>query len=104
MYSSISSKIYIVKKIMSGPVFILAGEIWRDEYKQNLQIRHAATSATPVNQGLEPWVLQRPFARFLAAPRARQGLAPVLRFAQVRPAPCPCFPRRVRRGERAFPS
>ena len=55
MYSSISSKLYIVKKIMSGSVFFGGG--------QNLQICHAATSATRVNQGVEPWVSQRPLAR-----------------------------------------
>jgi hypothetical protein len=59
MYSSVSSKIYTVKKIMSGPAFFM-GEIWREENKQNLQICHAATSETRVNQGVEPWVLQRP--------------------------------------------
>jgi hypothetical protein len=56
MYSTISSKVYIVKKIMSGSVFFGG----RD---QNLQICHAATSATRVNQGVEPWVSQRPLAR-----------------------------------------
>ena len=58
MYSSISSKIYIVKKIMSGSVFF-------GGWDQNLQICHAATSATRVNQGVEPWVSQRPLARAL---------------------------------------
>jgi len=28
----------------------------------NLQICHAAASATRVNQGVEPWVLQQPLA------------------------------------------
>ena len=54
MYPSISSKIYIVKKIMGGSVFGGWGE--------NLQICHAATSATRVNQGVEPWVSQRALA------------------------------------------
>ncbi len=67
MYSSISSKIYTVKKIMSEPCIFLVGEIWREENKQNLQICHAATSATRVNQGVEPWVLQRPLASFARA-------------------------------------
>jgi hypothetical protein len=58
MYSSISSKIYIVKKIMSGSAFL-------GRWDQNLQICHAATSATRINQGVEPWVSQRP----LASPR-----------------------------------
>jgi hypothetical protein len=49
MYSTISSKICIVKKIMSGSVFF-------GGWDQNLQICHAATSATRVNQGVEPWV------------------------------------------------
>ena len=40
----------------------LVGEIWREENKQNLQIRHVAASTTRVNQGVEPWVLQRPLA------------------------------------------
>src|SRR5580704_5018681 len=57
MYSSISSKIYIVKKIMSGSAFS-----WGVGRDQNLQICHAATSATRVNQGVEPWVSQRPLA------------------------------------------
>jgi hypothetical protein len=61
MYSSISSKIYIVKKIVSGPVF-LAGEIWREENRHNLQIRHVAASTPRVNQGVQPWVSQRPLA------------------------------------------
>ena len=61
MYSTISSKIYIVKKIMSGSV-VLGG------WDQNLQICHAATSAPRVNQGVEPWVSQRPLARW---PEAR---------------------------------
>jgi hypothetical protein len=47
---------------MSGPALFLVGEIWREENKQNLQIRHVAASATRVNQGFEPWVLQRPLA------------------------------------------
>ena len=63
MYSSISSKIYTVKKIMSGSAFFLVREIWREENKQNLQICHAATSATRVNQGVESWVSQRALAR-----------------------------------------
>jgi hypothetical protein len=43
-----------------------------EENKQNLQICHAATSAPRVNQGVEPWVSQRPLAsheRSLAAAR-----------------------------------
>ena len=56
MYSTISSKIYIVKKIMSGSVFF-------GGWDQNLQICHSATSATRINQGVEPWVSQRPLAR-----------------------------------------
>jgi hypothetical protein len=47
---------------MSGSAF-LVGEIWREENKQNLQICHAAAPPTRVNQGLEPWVPQRPLAR-----------------------------------------
>jgi hypothetical protein len=42
------------------------GEIWREENKQNLQIRHVAASTTRVNQGVQPWVLQRPLARPLS--------------------------------------
>ena len=56
MYSTISSKIYIVKKIMSGSVFF-------GGWGENLQICHAATSAPRVNQGVEPWVSQRPLTR-----------------------------------------
>jgi hypothetical protein len=59
MYSTISSKIYIVKKIMSGSVFF-------EGWDQNLPICHAATSATRVNQGVEPWVSQRPLASVVA--------------------------------------
>lgn len=55
MYSNISSKFYIVKKTVSGPALFLVGEIWREENKQNLQIRHVAASTTRVNQGFEPW-------------------------------------------------
>jgi hypothetical protein len=55
MYSSISSKIYIVKKINERISFF-----WG--WDQNLQICHAATSATRVNQGVEPWVSQQPLA------------------------------------------
>ena len=63
MYSSISSKIYIVKKIMSGPaLFFSGGDSGRKENNQNLQIRHVAASTTRVNQGVEPWVSQRPLA------------------------------------------
>jgi aryl-alcohol dehydrogenase-like predicted oxidoreductase len=42
----------------------LVREIRREENKHNLQICHAAASPTRVNQGLEPWVSQRPLARF----------------------------------------
>ena len=56
MYSIISSKIYIVKKINERISFFGGGG------DQNLQICHAATSATRVNQGVEPWVSQRPLA------------------------------------------
>ena len=62
MYSHISSKIYIVKKINEWTIF-LVGEIWREENKHNLQIRHVAASTTRVNQGVQPWVSQRPLAR-----------------------------------------
>ena len=41
-----------------------------EENKQNLQICHAATSAPRVNQGVEPWVSQRPLARRVRRPRS----------------------------------
>lgn len=54
---------------MSGP-FVSRG-IWREEYKHNLQIRHVAASTPRVNQGVQPWVSQRPLAiRFLASVNA----------------------------------
>ena len=46
---------------MSGP-FFKVGEIWREENKHNLQIRHVAASTPRVNQGVQPWVSQRPLA------------------------------------------
>jgi hypothetical protein len=61
MYSSISSKTYIVKKINEWTIFVV-GEIWREENKHNLQIRHVAASTPRVNQGVQPWVSQRPLA------------------------------------------
>jgi uncharacterized membrane protein (DUF4010 family) len=39
-----------------------SGEIWREENKQNLQIRHVAALTTRVIQGVEPWVSHRPLA------------------------------------------
>ena len=36
--------------------------MWREENKHNLQIRHVAASTPRVNQGVEPWVSQRPLA------------------------------------------
>ena len=53
MYSSISSKLYIVKKISEWTIIFLVGEIWREENKQNLQIRHVAALTTRVIQGVE---------------------------------------------------
>jgi len=47
---------------MSGP-FFKVGEIWREENKHNLQICHVAASTPRVNQGVQPWVSQRPLAR-----------------------------------------
>jgi len=46
---------------MSGP-FFKVGEIWREENKHNLQICHVAASTPRVNQGVQPWVSQRPLA------------------------------------------
>ena len=60
-YSSISSKIYMVKKIIVDRHFFWA-EIC-EENKQNLQICHVTASATRVNQGVEPWVSQQPLAK-----------------------------------------
>jgi hypothetical protein len=49
---------------MSGP-FFKVGEIWREENKHNLQICHVAASTPRVNQGVQPWVSQRPLASVL---------------------------------------
>jgi hypothetical protein len=46
----------------------LVREIRREENKHNLQICHAAASPTRVNQGLEPWVSQRPLANKVRIP------------------------------------
>jgi CRP-like cAMP-binding protein len=43
----------------------LVGEIWREENEHNLQIRHVAASTPRVNQGVQPWVSQRPLASLL---------------------------------------
>ncbi|MGC1644355.1 MAG: hypothetical protein WA741_00880, partial [Candidatus Sulfotelmatobacter sp.] len=40
-----------------------SGEIWREENKQNLQIRHVAALTTRIIQGVEPWVSHRPLAK-----------------------------------------
>jgi hypothetical protein len=53
MYSNISSKIYIVKKINEWTIF-LVGEIWREENKHNLQIRHVAASRPASIKGFSP--------------------------------------------------
>jgi hypothetical protein len=62
MYSSISSKIYIVKKNNEWIQHFFVREIWCEKNKQNLQIRHEPASAARVNQGVEPWVSQQPLA------------------------------------------
>lgn len=67
---------------MSGP-FFKVGEIWREENKHNLQICHVAASTPRVNQGVQPWVSQRPLARFFKqhpeqAERIRLGLIHLL--------------------------
>ena len=61
MYSSISSKLYIVKKISEWTIF-LVGKSGGKKDKQNLQIRHVAALTTRVIQGVEPWVSHRPLA------------------------------------------
>jgi hypothetical protein len=52
---------------MSGP-FFKVGEIWREENKHNLQICHVAASTPRVNQGVQPWVSQRPLASHSGQP------------------------------------
>ncbi len=59
MYSSISSKVETVKKKELKPAFSLRNLRVKT---RDLQICHAAASATRVNQGVEPWVLHQPLA------------------------------------------
>ena len=54
---------------MSGP-FFKVGEIWREENKHNLQICHVAASTPRVNQGVQPWVSQRPLAILAIIPNS----------------------------------
>jgi hypothetical protein len=55
---------------MSGP-FFKVGEIWREENKHNLQICHVAASTPRVNQGVQPWVSQRPLAKLAGCGKTR---------------------------------
>jgi hypothetical protein len=62
MYSTISSKIETVQGKRVEACILFAGSLRMRS--ANLQICHAAASATRVNQGVEPWVLQQPLASF----------------------------------------
>ena len=61
MYSTISSKIETVQGKRVEACILFAGNLRMKS--ANLQICHAAASATRVNQGVAPWVLQQPLAR-----------------------------------------
>jgi hypothetical protein len=82
MYSTISSKIETVQGKRVEACILFAGSLRMRS--ANLQICHAAASATRVNQGVEPWVLQQPLAspRICQLPRQeRDCLADRRRYA-----------------------